>query len=76
MKIAPVGRKRDLQIGKFKGWTEDWSTNRNQVWELWDELPPVHKHEALIRWELKYGYDPEKFAPVVSEFWITWKEGK
>lgn len=89
-RMKPVGRKRDLQIGKYKGFTEDWSTNRNKAWELWDELDEKcfqiffsksdkgYCLDVLFRSKIEGGHiqsHGKDFADCVSQAWITWKEG-
>lgn len=94
MKIEAVGRKRDIQIAKLKGYNvlqygamytnlpmeksdtcrtrKYWSTSRNDAWELWDELPVNWKHIVMYEWGL-VDFDSDKFAPAVSNCWITWR---
>ena len=99
--IKPVGRGRDIQIAKAKGFDsyidkdiacttlrksngkqciriQPWSTNRNDAWELWDELPKAKFYEE--RCEGSYvitlknivvvGKD---FVDCVSKAWLAWK---
>ena len=102
MEIKPVGRERDIQIAKLKGyevgffpseeyekdffhWYADeegnrteilfYSTNRNDVWELFGELHSSKRQIVIDKWK-EVNYDMNQFAPIVSDVWIIWKESK
>ena len=64
-----------------------WSTDRNDAWELWDELPDeksyfqnMDYHRIEIR-KVTYSmnlsiFEGTSFADAVSKAWIEWKKQK
>ena len=58
-----------------------WSTNRNDAWELWDELPNEYlqytedngKYSISFYWKGNNRIVGKDFADCVSSAWITWK---
>lgn len=68
-----------------------WSTNRNDAWELWDELKrnlnkvnyTYYKHQTLeeitiliVPGKKSLTFYGKDFADCVSQAWIAWKESK
>jgi hypothetical protein len=93
VKKMKQGRERDIEIAKLKGLSgqkhpikvKNWSTNRNDAWELWDELRNEFSHcmhysiESNVDYIEIAGMDTIKgkdFADCVSQAWIKWKESK
>ncbi len=99
--MKPVGREKDIEIAHLKRpfrYKEGdyfldgkpllhWSTNRNDAWELWDELPPIKEyrqnggyHEVMFLCGkdalTNHIFKGKDFADCVSQAWITWKESK
>ena len=64
-------------------WLPEYSTSRNDAWELWDELP-ISKHygindlgEHLVTWyqdTTQKTISGTSFAEAVSKAWIEYKE--
>ena len=64
-----------------------YSTDRNDAWELWDELPTGKAIKERVDGTYRlYFYDPDAyevliaagkdFADCVSQAWLNWKETK
>lgn len=60
----------------------NWSTSRNDAWELWDELPypkvyqqySVNEHRIIIKINnILCTFNGTSFALAVSKAWIEWK---
>jgi hypothetical protein len=72
----PSGRDRDKLIALKRGWEffgkePLYSTDRNDTWGLWDELPFEYKYDCLREWALSE-YDSNVFADAVSLAWLKW----
>lgn len=87
------GRKRDKLIASLRNMQSEldcaghsipyWSTNRNDAWELWDELPRDKTYQErfnihfivihLNRLEF-IALSGISFSDVVSQAWLEWKQ--
>ena len=48
-----------------------WSTDRNDAWELFKELPYAVRKEVISAWA-KWGFNIDYFADAVSKAWLRW----
>ena len=77
--IIPKGEKVHDEAPRNWKPVSEWSTNRNDAWELWDELPKARFYEercdgsyvVIIKDIVTIGKD---FADCVSQAWIKWKQ--